>query len=79
MNESQKMLNIIHNNCKKEQDRVAKMENKKSRKKRDIKGIIILIILLALILGIIALINKHNLETCIKNGGSETFCKYAGE
>ena len=77
MNESQKMLNIIHNNCKKEQERIATME--KNNKKRDIKTIVFLIIGILITLTLIGLINKHNLETCIKNGGTETFCRYAGE
>ena len=75
--EDKKMLDIIHNNCKKEQ--IRRSVTKKQNKKKDKKQIIILIICIILALGLIALINKHNLDTCIKNGGNETFCRYGGE
>ena len=75
--EDKKMLEIIHENCKKEQ--IRRSVSKKQQNKKDIKTIIFLIIGILITLTLIALINKHNLDTCINNGGSETFCRYGGE
>lgn len=76
MKETEKMLEIIHKNCKEHKQEIAKKENKQSRNKREI---IFLIIIIAIILGLIALINKHNLQGCMDKGGTYEFCRYAGE
>ena len=80
MKETEKMLDIIHKNCKAKQiereEEIAKKENKKNRNKKEI---VILIIILAIVLGLIGIFNRHNLQSCMDQGGSYEFCRYAGE
>lgn len=81
MNESKKMLEIIHNNCKQEREiRQVKEElkNKKEKRARRIELTIIVVALIGL-LTVYGLYKDKQVKDCMSGGYSETFCRYAGE
>lgn len=81
MNETKKMMDIIHQNCKKKQleRKLSKMENEKNLKKREYKSIAILLILAIAVITLGILYNEKQIKNCMELGGSENFCRYAGE
>ena len=80
MKETEKMLEIIHKNCKaKQEERAIEVEKKEKKRNRNIREIVILVIILAIIVGLIGIFNKHQLESCMDQGGTYEFCRYAGE
>lgn len=77
MNESKKMLEIIHENRK----RVYK-ENLKKEKKENKKNIAIIVLALigvALVLTFSYKYNEKQVANCMESGHTENFCRYAGE
>ena len=81
MNETKKMMDIIHQNCKKKQleRKLSKMENEKNLKKRERKYIALFIIALIGFIAVFTLYNEKQVKNCMELGGSENFCRYAGE
>ena len=88
MNESEKMLNIIHKNNKRVQQEEAleeyyreleeEKEQIKEQRHRKIEIICLVIALISmLILGY--LYNEKSVKGCMESGHTETFCRYAGE
>lgn len=75
MKETDKMLEIIHNNCKKQKQITKKAEQKKERN----KWLIGLLVVGVIILAVMTLYNEKQISNCIESGKSETFCRYAGE
>lgn len=75
MKETDKMLEIIHNNCKKQKQITKKVEQKKERN----KWLIGLLVVGVIILAVMTLYNEKQISNCIESGKSETFCRYAGE
>ena len=75
MKETDKMLEIIHNNCKKQKQIIKKAEQKKERN----KWLIGLLVVGVIILAVMTLYNEKQISNCIESGKSETFCRYAGE
>lgn len=80
MNETKKMMEIIHQNCKKEQGKraISKMENKKNLKIRAFE-IVCLIVAILTIAVCYCRYNEKQIKNCMELGGSENFCRYAGE
>lgn len=81
MNEDQKMLEIIHKNCKQEQEKreISKTENDKNRKKRERRLIFILVFLFIAMIVSFVIYNEQEVKNCMDSGMSENFCRYAGE
>lgn len=81
MNESKKMLEIIHENCRKEQRKLRAAEIKEEKKEKNHRRIEIICMVAALVMLIVLghLYNEHSIKGCMEKGGSETFCRYAGE
>lgn len=81
MNESDKMLEIIHENCRKEREKrnISKIENKKNLHKGDKKLMFILVFLFIAMLVSFVIYNEKSIKNCMKTGRSEIFCRYAGE
>ena len=88
MNESEKMLNIIHKNNKKVQQEEAleeyyreleeEKEQAKEQRHRKIEIVCLVIALISmLILGY--LYNEKSVKGCMEAGHTENFCRYAGE
>ena len=81
MKETEKMLEIIHENCKRKQERElikAKKQEKKEKKNKRIELIVMGIALIAvIILG--HLYNEKSVKGCMEAGHTENFCRYAGE
>ena len=75
MKETDKMLEIIHNNCKKQKQITKKEEQKKERNKL----LIGLLVVGVIILTVMTLYNEKQISNCIESGKSEMFCRYAGE
>ena len=81
MNESEKMLEIIHKNCKKEQEKMRlKKEVNEKKKKRffKLKAILLIILFIAIVVSFISY-NEKEVKNCMDSGNSENFCRYAGE
>lgn len=81
MKESEKMLEIIHVNCRKEQQKLRQKEIKQEKKEKNHKRIEMTCLIVAFIMLIILghLYNEKSVKGCMEKGGSETFCRYAGE
>ena len=81
MKESEKMLEIIHANCRKEQEKLRAREEKKARKEKNHRRIELICLVSAFIAVLFLgyLYNEHSVKGCIEKGGSENFCRYAGE
>ena len=81
MKETERMMNIIHANCKRKQ--LAKMENEKNIQKREKKQrrieLIGLAIILITTLVIIGIFTNKQVKGCMEQGGTYEFCRYAGE
>lgn len=81
MNETKKMLEIIHTNRQKVYE--AKLEKQVKEKKEDRKFKTILCVTcftaILLILVGISHYNNKQIAKCMESGKSETFCTYAGE
>ena len=75
MNESEKMLEIIHKNHKMKQLENRKVEQKQKRNKFLVFGIIAAIVIL--VAGF--MYNEKQISNCMNDGFSESFCRYAGE
>ena len=75
MKETDKMLEIIHNNCKK-QKQITKKEN---QRKECNKWLMRILVVGVIILAIMTFYNEKQINDCIESGKSETFCRYAGE
>lgn len=77
MNETKKMMEIIHQN----RNRVYK-ENLRKEKKENKKSIALIVMALVGIVLILTLSYKYNekqVANCIEGGHDETFCRYGGE
>ena len=81
MNETNKMFNIIHQNCKEKQmqRKVAEIEKEKNSKKREYKNIAILVVLTLAVITLFFVHQEREIKNCMDQGGSEAFCRYAGE
>ncbi len=81
MKETEKMLEIIHENCKRKQERElikAKKQEKKEKNHRRLELVVMGIALIAvIILG--HLYNEKSVKGCMEAGHTENFCRYAGE
>ena len=75
MNESKKMLEIIHENHRKQRMINKKVEQKKKRNKFLVLGIVAAVVVIAL--GF--MYNERQVKNCMESGLSENFCRYAGE
>lgn len=77
MSESEKMLQIIHENRK----RVYKnnLKHEKKENKRNILIIAIALITAAAVIYLGVRYNERQVSSCMEAGGSENYCRYAGE
>ena len=79
MKETDKMLEIIHENCRKQ--KVAKFEREVAKKENHKKRILITVLVVAFI-AVLVMFDKYNesqIKNCMEAGHSENFCRYAGE
>ena len=81
MNEDEKMLEIIHENCKKEQNKREVRESIKQKKEKNRRRIELICLVVAFIVILIlgCMYNERQVKNCMEQGGSENFCRYAGE
>lgn len=81
MNESEKMLDIIHENCKKEQNKREIKEAKKEKKEKRNRRIELICLAVAFVVILIlgCMYKERQVKNCMEQGGSENFCRYAGE
>ena len=81
MKETERMMNIIHTNCKRKQ--LANMEKEENCKKREKKQqrrtLVILAILFVATLVILGIYTNKQVKGCMDQGNSYEFCRYAGE
>ena len=81
MNETNKMMNIIHDNCKKEKAirQIQKEIKNKKEKQAKRKEMICLLVAMVVVLVLLGIYTNKQVKDCMDDGYSETFCKYAGE
>ena len=81
MNESKKMLEIIHTNRNKVYEENTKKEEIKTKKEKRTRRIELLVlgILLITTMLIYGIYSHKHIKSCMEDGYSETFCRYAGE
>lgn len=81
MNETKKMLEIIHTNRQRVYE--AKLEKQVKEKKEDKRFKVLLCVTcftaMLLILVAMSRYNERQIANCMESGKSETFCTYAGE
>ena len=81
MKETEKMLEIIHENCKRKQERELIKAQKQEKKEKNQRRIELIVMGIALITVIILghLYNEKSVKGCMESGHTENFCRYAGE
>ncbi len=81
MSETDKMLKIINENCKKKQAARERARIKKEEKEKRVSRMEITFLVIALIGLIVAfgISNEKRVKKCMEDGHSENFCRYAGE
>ena len=81
MNETEKMLEIIHNNrnklYKENKEKEEKRINKEKKQRR--KELIILAVIGFALLIALHVYTERQVKGCMEDGYSENFCRYAGE
>ena len=77
MTETKKMLEIIHNNCRKQKvERIKKEKKEQKQSKLLVIGLGVLFIATLIVYNVYC---EKSVNDCMKRGSSETFCRYAGE